>query len=532
MMKPGKRFFLLTGILLLVVMLTSLLAGCGKQEPGTAPQVRESTLVIAPKYEDDNLNPILGYGKYGGSKFFNGLVKFDEDLNVVPDLAESWEVSSDGKTYTFHLRRAVKWHDGKEFTADDVKFTYEKILDPEVASPLKPYFELVEKIDVVDDYTLRIQLSKPYAPFLEKLVVGIVPKHLLDGKDIKTAEFNHNPVGTGPFKFVEWKKGERLVMEANPDYFLGKPEVDRVVVTFIPDENTRLLQIVKGEVDGAFLPPKLASKAESSEVQVFTVPTGEWCGIALPYENPLFRDRNLRQAIAYAIDKQAIVDNVLEGKGEPTSIPFRSNHWAFNPKAKRYSPDLEKAKTLLAASGWEDTDGDGILDKNGEPLCFTLMYPADDVLRKDICTAVRTDLREVGIDVELAGLSWEQIKPRMYQDATLFFFATVYDPDDQYPIWHSEFIGQGWWNPTCFRNGTVDELLEKGRATMDKQKRREIYGKLQEILAEEQPMVFIAFMDHTYLCSKRIKGIKIQPEGHSGYLTEGIWWNLEEWSLE
>lgn len=253
----------------------------------------------------------------------------------------------------------MKWHDGKEFTAGDVKFTCEKILDPEVASPLKPYFEFVERIDVVDDHTLRIQLSKPYAPFLERLVVGIIPRHLLEGKDIKIAEFNQHPVGTGPFKFGEWKKGERLVMEANPDYFLGKPEIDRVVVYFIPDENTRLLQLTKGEVDVALLPPKLAAKAQSQNIQVVTVPTGEWCGIGLPYENPLFRDRNLRQALAYAIDKQAIIDKILEDKGEPTSIPFRGNHWAYNPQAKSYSLNLEKAKALLAASGWKDTDGEG-----------------------------------------------------------------------------------------------------------------------------------------------------------------------------
>ncbi len=530
-MRLWKRLFPVSGMMLVLVA-GIILAGCGKQQPASTPPTRENILVIAPKYEGDNLNPILGYGKYGGSKFFNGLVKFDESLNVVPDLAESWEISPDGKTYTFHLRKGVRWHDGKEFTAGDVKFTYEKILDPEVASPLKPYFEFVERIDVIDDHILRIQLSKPYAPFLERLVVGIVPKHLLEGKDIKTAEFNQHPVGTGPFKFVEWKKGERLVMEANPDYFLGKPEIDRVVVSFIPDENTRLLQLTKGDVDVAFLPPRLAAKAQSKNIQVVAVPTGEWCGIGLPYKNPLFRDRNLRQALAYAIDKQAIVDRLLEGKGEPTSIPFRSNHWAFNPKAKRYSPDLEKAKDLLAASGWKDTDGDGILDKNGKPLRFTLMYAADDVLRKDICTAVRTDLKKVGIDIELAGLSWEQIKPRMYTDATLFFWSTVYDPDDQYPIWHSEFIGQGWWNPACYQNEMVDELLEKGRATMDKEERRKIYGELQQILAEEQPMIFIAYIDHTYACSTRVEGLKIQPEGHSGYMTEGLWWNLEEWRLE
>jgi peptide/nickel transport system substrate-binding protein len=353
----------------------------------------------------------------------------------------------------------------------------------------------------------------------------------LEGKDIKTADFNQHPVGTGPFKFVEWKKGERLVLEANPEYFGGKPDIERVVVLFIPDENTRLLQLTKGDVDVAFLPPKLAAKAQSKSVRVFTVPTGEWCGLSLPYKNPLFQDKNLRHAIACAIDKQSIVDKIMDGKGEPTSIPFRSNHWAFNPHAKRYSLDLATAKALLAASGWKDTDGDGILDKNGKPLRFTLMYAAGDVLRKDICTAVRTDLRKVGIDVELAGLSWEQIKPRMYQDATLFFFATVYDPDDQYPIWHSQFIGQGWWNPACYQNKRVDELLEKGRAVMGREERRKIYGELQEILAEDQPMIFIAFTDHTYACSTRVKGIKIQPEGHSGYMTEGLWWNLDEWKL-
>ncbi|MGQ9532759.1 MAG: ABC transporter substrate-binding protein, partial [Desulfotomaculales bacterium] len=483
-------------------------------------------------YEDDTLNPILGYAKYGGSKFFNGLVRFDENLNVVPDLAESWEISPDGKTYTFRLRKGVKWHDGREFTAADVKFTYEKIMDPDVASPLKPHFEFVESIEVADDHTLTIRLSEPYAPFLERLVVGIVPRHLLEGKDVRTAEFNQHPVGTGPFKFVEWKKGERLVMEANADYFRGKPKIDRVIVSFIPDENTRLLQLNKGEVDVAFLPPKLAARAQSQNHRVYTVPTGEWCAIGLPYENPLFRDKNLRQALACAIDKQAIVDKLLEGKGEPASSPFRSNHWAYNPEARRYGLDPEKAKALLAASGWKDTDGDGILDKNGKPLRFTLMYAANDVLRKDICTAVRTDLKKIGIDVELAGLSWEQIKPRMYTDATLFFWATVYDPDDQYPIWHSRFIGQGWWNPTCYRNGRVDGLLQRGRATMDKEERRKIYGELQQILAEEQPMVFIAHVDHTYACSTRVRGIKIQPEGHSGYMTEGLWWNVEEWDLE
>ncbi len=531
-MKFWKKAFYLTGILL-VILLASFPAGCGKQKEATTPAAKEKVVVIAPKYEGDHLNPVLGYGRYGGSKFFNGLVRFDENLNLVPDLAESWEVSPDGKTYTFKLRPNVKWHDGKEFTAHDVKFTYEKIRDPNVASPLKPFFDFVEEITVVDNHTIKIQLSKPYAPFLEKLVVGIVPRHLLEGKDIKTAEFNQHPVGTGPFKFVEWKKGEKLVMVANQEYFRGKPKIDRVVVSFIPDENTRLLQVTKGEVDAAFLPPKLAAKAQSEKIKIYPVPTGEWCGLGLPYKNPLFQDIRLRQAVAYAIDKQAVVDRILEGKGEPASNSLRSNHWAYNPEAKKYPYDPEKAKALLAEAGWKDSDGDGILDKNGKPLRFTLLYAADDVLRKDICTAVKTDLKKAGIDVELAGLSWDQIKPRMDTDATLFFWATVYDVDDpNYQLWHSQFIGQGWNNPACYQNKKVDELLEKGRATLEKSERKKIYAELQQILAEEQPVVFIAHMDHTYAASTRIKGIKVQPEGHSGYLTEGLWWNLEEWELQ
>ncbi|MCW3130433.1 MAG: ABC transporter substrate-binding protein [Methanophagales archaeon] len=508
---------------------------------GKAPHPGK-TLKIALGAEPDDLNPLTMYSHSPSDvpKFFNGLVKFDEDLDLAPDLAESWDVSAGGKVYTFHLRQGVKWHDGKEFTAEDVKFTYDLIRSGGIISifPLATEYEDIEEVDIEDDYTVKFTLREGIVPFRERFTVAILPKHLLEGEDLTTTDFWQHPIGTGPYKFKEWIGGEKLVMVANRNYFAGVPVINEVTFVFVPEEISRVRLLKDGEVDAIKVDARaLSMLAGEPGIEIYTAPAANWYGITLPTKTRPFDEKKVRQAIAYAINKQAILDTIFQDKGEIAYGPFRKSSWVYNPDIEYdYNPD--KARQLLAQAGFFDTDGDGIVEKDGEKLEFTLIYPVADTERRDIAIAVKTDLAAVGINAKLSGLSWDEITTDLiHENAFTISWGSPYDPDLlNYKLWHSKFLYQGWWNPACYENPAVDELLDKGRTTWDREERKHIYQELQEILVEDQPIAFIVYSDYVYAVSEKIIGITPRPGPHGagtlGGMTGELWWNMEEWEVK
>ena len=463
---------------------------------------------------------------------FNGLVKYDTDLSVIGDLAESWDISPDGLVITFHLRKGVKWTDGVEFTADDVMFGYQTIINEKTPTAYQEDYRQVKKAEVPDKYTFRAAYEKPFAPALTSWGnLVIIPKHLLEGKDITKTNFGRKPVGLGPYKLSKWTSGQELLLESNKDYFEGMPYIDRYVYRIIPDPATMFLELQAGGIDMMGLTPIQYTKQTDTDFfrnnfQKFRYPTFAYTHMAFNLKHPFFKDKRVRQAIAYAIDKNEIVDVVLFGLGSTATGPYVPNTWPYNPDVKKYEYDPEKAKQLLKEAGWTDTDRDGVLDKNGIPFKFTIRTNMGNNLRKNTATIIQWRLEKIGIKVEIEALEWstfvnEFIDKRRFE-AVILGWSIGLDPD-QYDIWHSSKTKEKEFNFVSYNNLEVDELLEKGRRTFDIKERKKIYFRIQEILADELPYIFLYVPDATPVVHARFKGIKPSPIG--------ITYNLPKWHV-
>ncbi|MBI4698640.1 MAG: peptide-binding protein [Nitrospirae bacterium] len=461
---------------------------------------------------------------------FNGLVKYDTDLSVIGDLAESWEVSPDGLIITFHLRRGVKWADGVEFTADDVMFGFNTIRDEKTPTAYKEDFLQVKKAEVLDKYTFRVTYEKPFAPALTSWgSLVVLPKHLLEGKDITKSDFARNPIGMGPYKLSKWTAGQEVVLDSNKDYFEGRPYIDRYIYRIIPDSATQFLELQAGSIDVMGLTPIQFTKQTDTiffreNFQKFRYPVPTYTYLGLNLKHPFFKDKRVRQAIAYAIDKNEIIDVVLFGLGRPATGPYVPNTWFYNPDVKKYEYDIGKAKALLKEAGWEDTDEDGILDKEGRPFEFTILTNMGNSLRENTATIIQWRLEKIGIKVRVRLLEWstflnEFVDKRRFE-AVILGWSIGFEPD-QYDTWYSGKTKEKEFNFVSYNNREVDELLEKGRRTFDKEERKKAYFRFQEILADELPYIFLYVPDATPIVSSRFKGIK--PT------TIGISYNLPKW---
>ncbi len=461
---------------------------------------------------------------------FNGLVKYDTDLSLIGDLAESWDISDDGLTITFHLRKGVKWTDGVEFTANDVMFGYKTIIDPKTPTAYKEDFLQVKKAEVLDKYTFRVTYKKPFAPALSSWGnLPILPEHLLKGKDITKVDFGRNPIGMGPFIFEKWEPGQRIVLKANPDYFEGRPYIDYYIYRIIPDQATMFMELRAGGVDLMGLTPIQYRRQTNTEFfkknfQKFRYPVFAYTYLGFNLKHPFFKDIRVRKAIAYAIDKKEIIDVVLFGLGSVATGPYVPNTWPYNPNVKRYEYNPAKARQLLQEAGWRDTDGDGWLDKDGKRFEFTIITNMGNSLRERTATIIQWRLKQIGIKVNIRLIEWsafinEFIDKRRFE-AVILGWSIGFDPD-QYDIWHSSKTGEKEFNFISYKNPEVDRLLEEGRRTFDIEKRKKAYYRIQEILAEEVPYVFLYVPDALPIVHKRFKGIKPTPIGIS--------YNLHKW---
>lgn len=463
-------------------------------------------------------------------QIFNGLVKYDTDLSVIGDLAESWDISDDGLVITFHLKKGVKWTDGVEFTAGDVMFGYKTIIDEKTPTAYKEDFLQVKKAEMPDKYTFRATYDKPFAPALTSwggLVV--LPKHLLEGKDITKTDFARNPVGVGPYKLAKWTAGQEVVLESNKDYYEGRPYIDTYMYRVIPDSATMFLELQAGGIDFMGLTPIQYTKQTGSDLfrknyQKFRYPVFSYTHMAFNLRHPWFQDKRVRQAIAHAIDREEIIDVVLFGLGSPATGPYVPNTWPYNPNVKKYAFDPEKAQQLLKEAGWEDRDGDGLLDKEGTPFQFTILTNIGNKLRENTAAIIQQRLARIGIKVKIQKLEWstlvnEFIDKKRFQ-VVILGWSIGLDPD-QYDIWHSTKTKPKELNFISYSNPEVDELLEKGRRSFPIEERKKAYFRIQEILADEVPYVFLYVPDATPVVHGRFRGIKPSPIG--------IGYNLPKW---
>lgn len=531
--RPSLRA--LRAALVLPATAALVLAGCSDPEKTAAPtgSAFGSSIVLATSSEPDNLNPLLSYGPDGASLIFDGLVARDASNELIPALADPLPtISENGLTVTATLRDGVTFHDGSALTAEDVAFTYRSILDASVDSVLRSDLDMLESVEATDERTVEFTLAYAYAPFLQRLALGIVPAKAFEGQDINKAPFNTAPIGTGPYRLESWKPGERVVLQANPDYWGGTPKTQRVVVAFVPDDNVRAQRTQAGEFDAAQLPPKLAKGFEERDgYTVHQVPTADYRGVMLPMGGPVTGDVAIRRALGKAVDRKAMVEGVLAGAGEAAYGPVPPTSEYFEPSVVG-SPtaDTAAAAADLDAAGWA-VGSDGIREKDGQRASFTLMYPASDSLRKELALAVTADAKKAGIEVNPEGLTWDAIEPRMSQDALLMGFGTPYDPDFvNYTLFRTEFAGQGFFNPGSYSNPEVDAALQRGRDSVELATRKEAYSAFQEEIAADAPWLYLAFLQHTYVVKDAVQGVVPRVEPHAHDVANSLWWNVNAWS--
>ncbi|MEU4379244.1 ABC transporter substrate-binding protein [Micromonospora echinofusca] len=491
------------------------------------------TLVVATAGEPDALNPVLNFGVDGGSLIFDGLVARDARNELVPALArELPTVSADGRTVTAKLREGVLFHDGSPFTAQDVVFTYQAVLDPKVDSTLRSDLDMLASVAAPDPSTVVFTLKYAYAPFAQRLALGIVPAKALTGQDINKAEFNRKPVGTGPYRVTSWTPGDRLVLAANESYWGGRPANSGVVVAFVADDNVRAQRMRAGEFDAAELAPKLATGFDGQAgYRVQRVPTADYRGVMLPMGNPVTADLAVRRALNAAVDRAAMVTGLLGGAGEPAFGPVPPTSEFAEPSiVGRPAADPAAATAALDAAGWKPGP-DGIRVRDGRQAAFALMYPATDSLRKELALAVTADAKKVGIKITPEGLTWDAITPRMKSDALVMGYGTPYDPDFvTYKLFGSAFAGQGFFNPGSYRSPVADRALQDGRANADPAARKAAYATFQKQLATDMPWVFLTYLQHTYVVKDGLAGVTPRVEPHEHDVANSLWWNIHTWT--
>ena len=481
-----------------------------------------STLVYGST-DYTSINPALYEHGEINSLIFSGLTAHDAKNQVVPALAKSWEFNDKTNEYIFHLREGVVWQDGEKFTSEDVKFTLETIMNPENASEIASNYEDILSIETPDEQTVILQLNAPNVAMLDYMTVGILPKHRLEGKDITTDSFNQNPIGTGPYRLIKWEMGQYIQLEKNDSYYGTEPKIETIIFKIVPDEKVRAMQLQSGELDLAQISPKDAKSFEKKVgYTIYDMKTADYRGILYNFANPFFKKhREVVNALSYAIDRQAIVDAVLLGEGEVAYSPLQMGEYC-NEGIEKFSYNPARTKEILEKNGWEQKNG--IYEKNGDKLQFTITCGEGDQVRIDMATICAQQLREVGADVTVAvesNIDWEG------QEAYLIGWGSPFDPDDHT---YKVFGTNKGANYSSYSNKKVDELLGKARQTDDHALRKQYYKQFQEELTKDLPYTFLAYVDAIYVSNKNIKGITQDTVlGHHGV---GIFWNIADWELE
>ncbi|MGP8002798.1 MAG: peptide-binding protein [Smithella sp.] len=518
-------------LLIFLSLIIVLIVACGKKP---AADIAQPLSDKKPAYGDilvqgdigdaSNLIPLLASDSAShniAGMVYNGLVKYDKDMNIVGDLAESWEISQNGLVITFHLRKGVKWHDGYPFTSADVLYTYQVTIDPKTPTAYAGDFLKVKRVEALNDYTFRVTYAKPFAPALISWSSAILPRHLLSGKDITKSTLARHPIGTGPYMFKEWVAGQKVVLVSNPDYFEGQPYIDGRITRIIPDSATMFLELRAQNIAMMGLTPLQYTRQTENNLFKNNFNKYRYLSFAYTYlgynlKYQLFTDKRVRQAISYAINKNEIISGVLLNLGKPANGPYKPGTWAYNDKVKIYDYNPKKARELLHEAGWTKLNSEGVLEKDGKPFIFEIVTNQGNETRQKCAEIIQRQLKEIGIIVKIRVLEWSAfvtdfINKRRF-DSVILGWTIPLDPD-AYDVWHSSKTAPEELNFISYKNPEADEMLEKGRSTFDQKERKKYYDRFQEILAEDQPYTFLYVPEALIIIHKRFRGIQPAPIG-------------------
>ncbi|MFQ5895005.1 MAG: ABC transporter substrate-binding protein [Nitrospinota bacterium] len=491
----------------LLILLAPLAGGCGGGSP-----VRERAVVMAVESNPTSLDPRFALDAVSSHivrLIFNRLLRRNARGEVEPELADEWR-QPDPLTYLFRLRAGVRFHDGAPLTAKDVKFTFDSLRDPQLGSPKAGSYRELERVEAPGPRTVVFRLREPSAPFLEALQADIVPRHLAEPAG---RAFGERPVGSGPFRFVRFEAGERVVLAANSDYVEGKPPIERLIFRVVPDATVRVLELESGGVhllQNSFTPDLLPRLLANPRLRVQRAEGTNFSYIGFNLEDPILGHRKVRQAIAHAIDRAPIIRHILKGLGRPADSLLPEGHWAHAEGLPRYPHDPARARRLLEEAGYPDPDGPG-----PRPRFRLLFKTSQDELRRRIASVFAEQLRQVGVELRIRSYEWGtffgDIRRGNFQLYSLTWVG-IRDPDIYRYIFHSRSVPPEGANRNRYRNPLVDRLLDEGRRTLSRLERRRIYGEVQRILAHDLPYIHLWHSTNVAAMDRRLVGFILYPD--------------------
>lgn len=470
--------------------------------------VYSSTLNLSMSSSPARLNPILSNDSASSDIsqwLFNGLFKYDKDGNPAVDLASSYKFETDTKLI-IKMKQNVLWHDGAKVTSKDVLFTYKQIIDPKVFTSIKSNFKEVKSVKALDEYTIEVIYKKPYFKSLETWMVGLLPYHLLkDEKSLMTSSFNKKPIGTGPYTIKGFEVGKDIKLYANKGYFEGKPKIDEILYKFLPDPNTSFLFLKQNRLDlGGLTPLQIDRQINEEFKKNYKIVEKQSFGysyVGFNLRNEKFKDKRIRQALAYAIDKQELVDILFFGHGKVCNGPFLPGTFAYNENVKETKQDLKKAKALLKELGY---------DKNN-PFTFEVVTNTGNDTRINAAQILQYQLAKAGVKMKIRVMEWQAflntiVHPRNFE-AVILGWGLALMPD-AYPLWHSDSDKLGRFNFVGYRNKEVDRLIEKGSVTINREELGKIYKRLFKIIADDLPYLFLYIPNSITVVNDKIKNVE------------------------
>jgi peptide/nickel transport system substrate-binding protein len=484
--------------------------------------------------EPATLNLITATDVYAGTVngyIYESLLKRDEkSAKLVPVLASGWEISPDHLSYTFHLKKNIKWSDGRPFTAKDILFSFNRIMDPKVdAAPLRVYYQDIVKIEAPDDYTVRFHYKVPYFLALEMCGgIPIVPAHLFKkGEDFNASPIGRHPIGTGPYKLLEWKTGSEIVLVRNQNYWGEKPAIDRIIFKILTDSTVALQVLKQGGLDMLRLDPiqwarETENKRFTEKFQKLGYYEPRFSFLGWNCRRPLFSDKRVRRAMTMLVPRELILKKILFGLGAVVTGPFYINSPDYDKDIKPYPYDPKAALALLKSAGWHYPPGSYVLEKDGKPFRFQFLIPAGPKLSLQIATILKEELHEIGVEMSIQRLEWAVFLQKINEDdfdACALGWSLGWE-NDPYQVWDSSQAVKGGSNFVGFKNGEADKLIVDARKEFDPQKRRKMYYRLQEIIHDEQPYTFLFTTKALYAVSRRFQNVVVYPMG----LDPLYWW--------
>lgn len=554
-----KKNKILAGIFSTVLLL-SLFTGCGATSaelPDTSTPSNtqssngESVLRYAVASSPKGLfSPLLSTTTYDNnvnSLVYSPLILLDENNEYQPGLAEKYEFSDDKLTLTFNLRKGVKWHDGEEFTADDVAFTFTSIADPKYTGSrfneiskivgAQDYHDgksdSISGIKVIDPNTISFTYTEVYAPALSNFSQrGIIPKHIWSKVDIadweNQSDLLNKPIGTGPFKLIDFKADQYVELAKNDSYFGGTPKIDKFIFK-VTNTETELSELAKGDIDVVTLSSikeEELKELKDAGIKIEEKPSANYQFMTMNSNREFFKDKKVRQAITYAINRKGMVTSLLEDHGQVVNAPLSLAGWAYPESGlNNYDYNVEKAKELLKDSGWNENNG--VLEKDGKKFEVELVVPTGNKSREQSAPIIQQNLKDIGITVNISTMdvasAMAKTKGEGDYDMALLGFTLEVDPGDANRYWSSSIANGSQFNFSNFINSKSDELIDNATKTVDRDERKQIYAEWAQLINEEAPYVFLYSQNDVRAYNPKLEGYK--------YSAYSIFPNIQNWTI-